>query len=129
MYYDDFDIVNLMNLYINLKTDLQEVGAMYNGTVSEDDMTAYQKRCRDSHREGYDYGLQIYSIYGDIGAIMEVVDKRHMNCYEVEYENCMFGYSYPPRKKIIKADDPNMAAAVVFKLDPYADILSVKEVT
>lgn len=71
-YYEDFEIVNLMNTYMNIEHHLQILGQLYDGARPEAP-SAEQKAALDFHNEGYNLGDQIYSAYSNMGAVLQAM--------------------------------------------------------
>lgn len=80
-YFEDFQPINLANAFIEIETELREVGELYdmiyhqNGVNSMDDLTKTQKAALNWHSEGCDVGEQIYDLYSLLGCLLQHVEE------------------------------------------------------
>jgi len=77
-HYVDYDSVNLMNLFIQLNTELSQLGHLYDNLISDyNNITDYQKTALEYSNEGWEVGDQIFCKYSHISSIYEEIHNRH----------------------------------------------------
>lgn len=91
MYYDDFDVVNLVNAYCRCVSRLQTIGPLYDGAPPVRPASPAQVKAIEYNRDGYDFGEQIFDLYAEQGAIMQAMQNLvgYFSVYENDKRNGM----------------------------------------